>query len=372
MKLKFRTIKLAAAFFCGFGANAIAADLSKIPGEINDYALGYLENGMEADPTGFKFSGLIKNLEKDRIKGGVDYLIPILSDSNKTGNPTALPRAYGKAIRAVCEKYGWRYEKFDFLSDGFCSSGYDIKSVVFSAAIAGHQLPTKPSSVWAYLLITVKNDGESLNPSLEQRFMGRGYRSLESRLYSYRSDFKKFFDRQNSGNGDSSIIVAQYDYAQRLLNLYKDFDPDNNFPRIKIFLEENEISYKESKAKFDEEKRKADEVKLRNQEEQKRQQEEKERQRRQLEEQEQQRRQEAQRKEEAAKQAKLEAWRKTIKVGDDTFCGPIIELRQPMVRIAIKVPLAGYPSEAWLKSSELYPDWMAGCRNVNGQIRPMF
>jgi len=92
----------------------------------------------------------------------------------------------------------------------------------------------------------------------------------------------------------------------------------------------------------------------------------------QLEEQERQRRQEAQRKEEAAKQAKLEAWRKSIKVGDDTFCGPVIEVRQPMVRISIKVPLAGYPSEAWLKSSELYPDWMAGCRNVNGQIRPMF
>jgi len=75
---------------------------------------------------------------------------------------------------------------------------------------------------------------------------------------------------------------------------------------------------------------------------------------------------------EAARQAKLTAWRKGLKVGDDTFCGPVIEIRQPMVRIAIKVPLAGYPSEAWIKVGEMYPDTMAGCRHINGRLEPIF
>jgi hypothetical protein len=76
--------------------------------------------------------------------------------------------------------------------------------------------------------------------------------------------------------------------------------------------------------------------------------------------------------EEKAKQAKLDAWRKGLKVGDDTFCGPVIEVRLPMVKIAVNAPLQGYPSEAWLKLYEVYPNWMAGCHNVNGRLSALF
>ena len=63
----------------------------------------------------------------------------------------------------------------------------------------------------------------------------------------------------------------------------------------------------------------------------------------------------------------LAEWRKTLQVGADTFCGPVIEMRAPMVRIALKVQLPGYSSEAWLKSSEVFPPEY-GCRNVNGRL----
>lgn len=62
-------------------------------------------------------------------------------------------------------------------------------------------------------------------------------------------------------------------------------------------------------------------------------------------------------------------WRTKLKIGDDTFCGPVIEVRQPMIKIAVRVQLPGYSSEAWLKANEVYPDG-AGCRNVNGRLSP--
>lgn len=73
----------------------------------------------------------------------------------------------------------------------------------------------------------------------------------------------------------------------------------------------------------------------------------------------------------AAKQAKLEAWRRSLKVGVDTYCGPIIEARPPMYKLAIIVPLQGYPSEVWAKAAELFPPDMANCRNTNGRISPL-
>lgn len=80
----------------------------------------------------------------------------------------------------------------------------------------------------------------------------------------------------------------------------------------------------------------------------------------------------AKKKEEAQAQAKLATWRKSLRVGDDTFCGPIVELRAPMVKIAITVQLQGYANETWMRIADLYPNWMAGCRNVNGNLSPVF
>jgi len=77
---------------------------------------------------------------------------------------------------------------------------------------------------------------------------------------------------------------------------------------------------------------------------------------------------EAERKQRAA--AALASWRGKLRIGDDTFCGPVIELRQPMIKIAIRAQLPGYASETWLKAGEVFPpDY--GCENVNGRLRPV-
>lgn len=65
----------------------------------------------------------------------------------------------------------------------------------------------------------------------------------------------------------------------------------------------------------------------------------------------------------------LEKWRGSLSIGSDTFCGPVIDINQVMVKIAVKVPLPGYSSEAWLKRSELYPP-SYGCQNRNGVLSP--
>jgi len=58
-------------------------------------------------------------------------------------------------------------------------------------------------------------------------------------------------------------------------------------------------------------------------------------------------------------------WRRTLTTGISTFCGYVIELKGPMVKIAVNVPLQGYDSEQWLKIDEVYPAHL-GCRNRNG------
>ncbi|MCH7344196.1 hypothetical protein LZ017_12500 [Pelomonas sp. CA6] len=62
-------------------------------------------------------------------------------------------------------------------------------------------------------------------------------------------------------------------------------------------------------------------------------------------------------------------WRKTLQLGSDTFCGPVIEVRGPMIKIAVRVQLPGFGNEAWLKTHEVYPA-NYGCRNVNGRLSP--
>lgn len=66
---------------------------------------------------------------------------------------------------------------------------------------------------------------------------------------------------------------------------------------------------------------------------------------------------------------RIAEWRKTLQLGSDTFCGPVIEVRGPMIKIAVRVQLPGFGSEAWLKANEVYPD-SYGCRNVNGRLSP--
>ncbi|MYN05755.1 hypothetical protein [Pseudoduganella aquatica] len=72
----------------------------------------------------------------------------------------------------------------------------------------------------------------------------------------------------------------------------------------------------------------------------------------------------------AKEAARLESFRKTLKVGEDTFCGPVIEVKYPMIKVAISAPLPGFASETWLKSNQVFPSEY-GCRNVNGKLSPL-
>lgn len=72
------------------------------------------------------------------------------------------------------------------------------------------------------------------------------------------------------------------------------------------------------------------------------------------------------------RQTKARDFRKKIELGSETFCGPVIEIRAPMVRIAISAPLSGYSSEAWLKLDNIYPAEIATCQNINGRLTAVF
>ena len=66
-------------------------------------------------------------------------------------------------------------------------------------------------------------------------------------------------------------------------------------------------------------------------------------------------------------QQRLAQWRKTLQIGDDTHCGPIIEVRRPMYKVALIAQIQGFGNESWLKEAELFPP-ESGCRNVNGRL----
>jgi hypothetical protein len=51
----------------------------------------------------------------------------------------------------------------------------------------------------------------------------------------------------------------------------------------------------------------------------------------------------------------IEAWRKVIKVGDDTQCGFVIEVRGPMIQVALG------PQAAWARLEQLFPGGEGQC-----------
>ncbi|MDI4654262.1 MULTISPECIES: hypothetical protein [Pseudoalteromonas] len=68
----------------------------------------------------------------------------------------------------------------------------------------------------------------------------------------------------------------------------------------------------------------------------------------------------------------LSSWRKSLKVGDNTFCGRIIETNnnRTMYKLALSAKLSGYGSEQWVHINELYQPWR-GCSNKNGHLSPL-
>lgn len=70
--------------------------------------------------------------------------------------------------------------------------------------------------------------------------------------------------------------------------------------------------------------------------------------------------------ERAKKIKQLYAFRKSLTEGDETNCGPVIESKGKLVKIAFAV--ANYGNEHWVRRDEIFPpDY--GCRFVNGQYQ---
>jgi len=63
--------------------------------------------------------------------------------------------------------------------------------------------------------------------------------------------------------------------------------------------------------------------------------------------------------------ARLKYWRKALQIGDKTFCGSIVKLKPPLVKIELNDA-----RKVWLQIIEVYPDWMVECRIVNGRPLP--
>ncbi|CAM3817550.1 MULTISPECIES: hypothetical protein [Pseudoalteromonas] len=66
----------------------------------------------------------------------------------------------------------------------------------------------------------------------------------------------------------------------------------------------------------------------------------------------------------------LESWRKGLSVGDQTFCGRVIDEKYPMFQIAISQPLRGFSDTIWLEKDKVFESW-SGCNNRNNQLTPI-
>ena len=68
--------------------------------------------------------------------------------------------------------------------------------------------------------------------------------------------------------------------------------------------------------------------------------------------------------------AVLESWRKGLSIGDQTFCGRVINVKYPMFEIAISNPLQGFSDTIWLEKNKVFKPW-TGCNNRNNQLTPL-
>ncbi len=60
-------------------------------------------------------------------------------------------------------------------------------------------------------------------------------------------------------------------------------------------------------------------------------------------------------------------WRKTLKVGSETNCGPVIEIKNPMIKVYF--PVASYGTEHWIMLNTIQRPG-TGCRFINGKYIP--
>lgn len=73
---------------------------------------------------------------------------------------------------------------------------------------------------------------------------------------------------------------------------------------------------------------------------------------------------EAAEREQLAIEQNAKQWRRTVKVGDDSHCGLVIEVKGPIVKVQ------GPAGESWLKLEQLYPPGGHRCRFVNSTYVP--
>jgi hypothetical protein len=64
---------------------------------------------------------------------------------------------------------------------------------------------------------------------------------------------------------------------------------------------------------------------------------------------------------------RISAFQNKVGPGDETNCGPIIEVKGKLLKIAVAV--ANYGSEHWIRREQLFPQGY-GCRFFNGQYQP--
>lgn len=60
------------------------------------------------------------------------------------------------------------------------------------------------------------------------------------------------------------------------------------------------------------------------------------------------------------------AFRKSLADGDETNCGPVIEIKGTLIKVSHAV--AGYGNEHWIRREQIFPSGY-GCRFVNGQYQ---
>lgn len=65
--------------------------------------------------------------------------------------------------------------------------------------------------------------------------------------------------------------------------------------------------------------------------------------------------------------AKVRSFQKSIKIGDETNCGPVLDVRADLLKVY--VPVQGYGNEHWMRRDTLFPSGY-GCQFFNGRYEP--
>lgn len=241
-----------------------------------------------------------------------------------------------------------------------CSSGLMANPAAKDRAVGGYNECTSaffkcettladafllvPSVLTATRSCPVKLDTERVQAAIQSADVGTWLTRFteDQKLRAYRGSFNAI---RTSKNADSFI------------QLYQQYDPEGLVAKAReqresLLLAETQAS--EQKA-LEQEKQKADREKQRTEQMAN-----------------ERAREEAMAKLQQQRDLRTKEFRSKLTIGSDTFCGPVIAIRHPMVQIAVNAPLPGYSPEPWLKLEDVYPADIAGCKNNNGRLTPSF